>query len=341
MSVPKQVSAAAEAADKLHAEIYIQEDLKPDEDPKPDEDLKPDEDPKSKEDSKPDEDPKPDLKPVGPNETIANLSEQLRKSEARYNSLRGKYEAEVPRLLSEVESLKKQILAKPKDMDNNEINKANPPEDKRLITSAEVEEYGEEFLDVVKRTAKEEMSSTMTHLANENQHLRNRIESLDEESQSNKEEAFYAYLDKNVDNWREINQDESFVEWLDAVDELSGSTRKDLIGQAYSQLNAPRVASFFSMYGKTIATEPNSTESENPTLTEFAAPSTAPNPAQDTGGKMVVYSEGEIKKFYDDSRKGLYTHRQEEYARIEADINAAIKEGRVLPNSEIKRRMSM
>ena len=212
--------------------------------------------------------------------------------------------------------------------------------DKRLVTSAEVEEYGEEFLDVVKRTAKEEMSSTMTHLNNENQHLRGRIQSLDDESQTNKEEAFYEYLDANVDNWRDINQDASFVEWLDAADEFSGSTRKDLIGNAYSQLNAQRVASFFSAYGKGTPVA-NTTEEAQPTLKDFVAPSNTAQAPTPTEGQLVVYSESEIKKFYDDSRKGLYANRKEEYAKVEADINRAIKEGRVLPEVEIKRRMSM
>ena len=316
MPVPKQITEAANAANELHKKVYAEE-------------------------TPPVETPLEVVAPVAPvvSPEVADLQEQLRKSEARYNSLRGKYEAEFPRYTQEIESLKKQLLAKPQNIDNNTPNDAPPNTDKRLVTSAEVEEYGEEFLDVVKRTAKDEMSSTMTHLTNENQHLRGRIQSLDDESQTNKEDAFYKYLDTHVDNWREVNQDASFVEWLDVVDTFTGSTRADLISTAYSQLNAQRVASFFSAFGESSAA-PAEVEPQ-PTLQDFAAPSNTAQVVTPTEGQLVVYSETEIKKFYDDSRKGLYANRKEEYVKIEADINLAIKEGRVLPEAEIKRRMSM
>jgi len=323
MKMPKQVTKAAEDADKLRKEVYAElED-------------------ETKEKSEPETAaaPEPTAQPTKKPEEEGEL---LRKAEARYNSLRGKYDAEVPRMQKQIQDLTtslREALAKPADIDNNNPNDANPETDTRLVTNAEVEEYGEEFLDVVKRTAKEEMARTMSHLSNENQHLRNRVQSLDDESQSNREGKFYAYVDKTVDNWREINQDEGFIEWLDATDEFSGSTRSDLISNAYSQLNAKRVASFFFSYAKEQGAQ--GTPVAKPKLEDFAAPATKPPSPEGNEADVVLYSEEEIKKFYDDSRRGLYDSRREEYAKKEADINHAIREGRVMPNAELQRRMSM
>jgi len=67
------------------------------------------------------------------------------------------------------------------------------------------------------------------------------------------------------------------------------------------------------------------------TLDTLAAPgrathATDANSSQD--GKPV-YTHAEIKRFYNDVRRGAYAGRDADKARIEADMFAAQREGRV------------
>lgn len=48
-----------------------------------------------------------------------------------------------------------------------------------------------------------------------------------------------------------------------------------------------------------------------------------------TGGDTKVYTRVDVAKFFDDVRKGVYKGREQERDRIERDIFAAQREGRI------------
>jgi hypothetical protein len=52
-------------------------------------------------------------------------------------------------------------------------------------------------------------------------------------------------LDNIVPNWKAINEDPSFLGWLDEVDPLNGVTRRRLFNDAFANYDAARIANFF------------------------------------------------------------------------------------------------
>jgi hypothetical protein len=96
------------------------------------------------------------------------------------------------------------------------------------------------------------------------------------------------------------------------VDPLSGRIRQVLLNDAIQQADAPRVISFFRSYlreGGGSAHQPRQSRASAPAGTR-------------------TYSRAEIGRLYEQHRKGLLTG--EVWARQEADIFSAQREGRVL-----------
>jgi hypothetical protein len=123
---------------------------------------------------------------------------------------------------------------------------------------------------------------------------------------------------------------------------LSGRVRQQLLNEAISAADAPRVISFFRGFLQeeqaTGHIEPSPAVQQAPPprtpavdLGSLAAPGRA-RPA--TGGDASVppdkpiYSRAQVKQLYEQHRKGAYVGREAEWARLEADMFAAQREGR-------------
>src|SRR5215471_15350343 len=107
-----------------------------------------------------------------------------------------------------------------------------------MLTRQDLDNFGPELLDVAQRAAQHVMAPELQQLHDENQQLR-------EEVTRAAKTTIDQYLDANVPNWREINNDERFHQWLLMPEPYSGVIRDRLLKDAAHAANAPRVASFF------------------------------------------------------------------------------------------------
>jgi len=210
-----------------------------------------------------------------------------------------------------------------------------PQPSQPLVTQADVQTYGPELVDLIKRGATEAVAPQLTHLEKENQQLKQRIA-------REARQSVYHVLDQQLPNWKEINTSQRFKDWLRLRDIYSGEVRQTLLNRAMQAANAPSVLAFFRGFvTDEQATGQQSTVPQNQQppaprqpavqLETLSAPGRA-NPA--TGGTQVpvekpVYTRAQVAKFYADVRKGAYVGRE---AQKEADEQAYIlagKEGRV------------
>ena len=122
------------------------------------------------------------------------------------------------------------------------------------------------------------------------------------------------------DRWRKQNHDEAFLAWLDQEHTLSGERRRDILRKAESYGNADVIVNLF----KTFALEQTPGRVDEHKQLPYQNPQTrAPS------GSTKRWRREEIKAFYDACRRGEYLKKETERARIEADIIAAAREGRV------------
>jgi hypothetical protein len=226
------------------------------------------------------------------------------------------------------------------------------PEIVELLTPEEKEEWGA-VLPVMDKRFKELMPAHVHKLQSEIESLKSALQAQGQKGQQNARAALYQYMDTHpvlgtaAVDWKEINNDDDFVEWVKYPDVMSGRTRKSLLQEAYDTNDAPRFAAIFESflreagrYPAPAASRPNgngSASHEPPVsgngLERYAAPGparTAPAPSG-TPAAQEIFTTGDITRFYADKRLGKWKGREKEMEDYERRIFAASNSNRVRP----------
>lgn len=236
------------------------------------------------------------------------------KWEARYKTISGKYNAEVPRLHQQLKERDGELKSL---KDRIEMLEAASTKES-LVKPEEVQEFGEPLVDLIRRAAREEVGAKDAEI----QQLKSRVESFEVKTSANTEATFYEDLARAVPEWMAINDDPEFHKWLAEHDDLTGMQRQQILGQAEANRDANRVARFFSAFKKvqegTAAAASNTLESQ-------VAPTTSRVDAPPQGKK--IWTRAEIADFYAGDRRGAYS--EDQAAAIDNEIQLAIRERRV------------
>jgi hypothetical protein len=215
----------------------------------------------------------------------------------------------------------------------------------KLVTAQEEADFGAEFLDVVGKKAKEEVSPEIARLEAELNELRGRVGGVDSLVQMTARERMEAHLSREVPDWMELNTNPDFIAWLDLPDPYSGGIRKQLLHAAYYGNDAHRVAAFFKGFiSDEAATNParagagqtevvtlagNEPKPQKVPLETFAAPGRAKTAAAPAPAEKPFFTRAQIAKFYADIQKGEYAGRDAKRQEIEIAIFEAQRDGRI------------
>ena len=318
MSLPKQVQAQVEEAERLEALLQQQTEA-PADPPKTEEVL---------------EQPAPPVDPASPSPPPPSETTSEETWQRRYKTLQGKFNAEVPRLSSQVQDLTRQLADAQSKIDA--LAKKSEPKApaKSLVTDKDIEAFGGDLVDLVKRqaqeTAEQLAEERLSRLAEENDILRKQLTGVAERQVSNDREVYFAKLGTKVPDYEELNVDEGFIAWLEEADPLSGQARQEYLNSAFKGFDVERTAQLFNAYKATVAPSAPPAKTINRDLQRQVTPSTSKvtgptEPQQDTR----IWKQSEIAEFYADITKGKYKGEAAEQARIEAQIDQAVAEGRV------------
>jgi len=180
------------------------------------------------------------------------------------------------------------------------------------LTYEDEKNFGPELLDVATRAARHALAPELQQLHNENLALQDQLDAATKMT-------IDQFLDANVPNWRQINNDERFHSWLLLPDTYSGVIRDRLLKDAAHSGNAQRVANFFRGF-----------------LAQEGATGRAPaNPASQrtlqrtprTLSGQRIYDRSEITRMWDLRRKGAINDA--DWAKWEHELCRASAEGRV------------
>ena len=256
----------------------------------------------------------------------------------KFNSVNGRYtraQEDLRRAGSQIGAMQRQI---DELMSKVEALQSRPQEPgfERLVTEDEEKDYGADLLKVVGKRAREELLPEIAARDQEIEALKKRLDVVTNQAQTGTKAAMFAELDRAVPEWRQINQDQDFLDWLDQSDIYSGQQRRNMLTKAYNDFDAARVAAFFQGFlQEAAAVAPTSAQPEpakQPTklpLEQLAAPGRPKAAAPPSPADKPVITRQFIDKFYSDSTRGAYRGREAEYNRIEAMIFEAQQEGRV------------
>ena len=151
-------------------------------------------------------------------------------------------------------------------------------------------------------------------------------------------ERVWGQLKMEVPNWETINNSQQFLDWLEIPDIMSGVARRFGLTQAFETGDGTRVVGIFKRFieedsraRSAVPPPPNPALVDRTTLI-------APGSPRGTGGEAPnsasgkVWSEQEIDDFY--SRVQRKRINPDDAKAIEADILAAVRDGRVVPRRD-------
>lgn len=264
----------------------------------------------------------------------------------KWRTLQGMYNAEVPRLHSQNRELNgrvqqmEQLLA---SLSQQSSQPAQQTQVAPLVTENDVQEYGDS-LDVMRRVTREELYPVAQKIAQLDQIIRSlqtsvvpQVQAVAHRQAMTAEQQFWSDLSSAAPNWREINDDHAFQSWLLEIDPLTGISRQTYLEDAQRILDVRRVASFFQTWNELTGkanvaqnTRRTATASE---LERQVAPGRSKNTGTPANSNAKTYSPDDIKGFFNDVRSGKYRGREAERDRIERDIFAAQRDGRITVNA--------
>lgn len=268
--------------------------------------------------------------------------------EAKYKTLKGKYNKEIPQLQSTLREQTQQLANLQNIIASMEVaaqqqaaqqqqqtQQAPRASTGKLVTETDVEEFGEETIDLIRRAAREESEATINALNKRIAELEGQLTGTVRAVQQTERQKMYAQLDERVSNWREINRDEGFLSWLQQADPYSGVRRHALLTKAFEDNDTARVVRFFEGFlnEHAVVSEQSpahdSTRQPQVNMETLVAPGRPKNASVRAQEGKRIWTNAEIKQFYRDVQNRRFANRDKERARIEADIIAAGREGRI------------
>lgn len=266
----------------------------------------------------------------------------------KYKTLQGMYNAEVPRLHQQNREMQQriqqmeQLLASVSQQPSQSA--AQVPTTEKYVTEQDVAEYGDS-LDMMRKVSKEELHPLYQRIASLESTLKQlhssvvpQVQAVAQRQAVSAEQQFWSDLSVAVPNWREINDNDAFQSWLLDVDPLTGIARQTYLEDAQRAQDARRVANFFRTWLEISGQAPvaHSSERANSSASELekqVAPGRSRSAGTPPASKAKMYTPTDISKFFDDVRAGKYKGREQDRSRIERDIFAAQREGRIQPNA--------
>jgi hypothetical protein len=318
MALPRQVEAQLRELEALEKQLAEGQNPAPaDPEPTP---------------AEPPQDPQPqpaEPKPVEPTPTPTEPVVAEEKWEQKYKTLKGMYDAEVPRLHADLRDLKAQVDSLRKASETKPAEPAKPAAPTKLVTDADVEAFGSDLIEVQRKVAREvaaEFRGELDAMRAENEKLREQLTSTGTQVS---EASFEQRLYRMVPDFEAVNADPKWIAWLNEVDPLLRAPRSSVAQQAFNRGDAEGVAHYVAMFKQTIApVEQKADKTEE--LERQLQPNRGATSAPPTSQKGKVYTNADIEKMF---RKAtdLGTKGQVDAAKkLEAEIDAAYMEGRVI-----------
>ena len=315
MALPKAIQKQVEDADAFVAQMTGQTDnteTDPNLTQNPASDPEPQPQPISQE---------PEPKPTIPEETW----------ERKYLTLKGMYDAEVPRLHAQMRELNGQVQSLIAENATAKAQQpaAQPVSTKTLITEQDKEAFGSDLLDLIDRASEQKVAEFRSHnaqLMDEIKELKGKLGNVSERQVVSDKDRFLSQLASQVPDWETLNVDQGFLAWLAEVDPIYGLPRQVALSNAYESFDASRTAVIFNQYKSKLA--PTQQRPSQQLQSQVAPTRSRASPAPSTSaGDKPIYSQDQIANFYNEWIKGHIDN--EDAVRIEKDINAAYAEGRI------------
>lgn len=272
-----------------------------------------------------------------PAQQQASNVQQPENWEAKFHTLQGKYNAEVPRLS---ETLRQQSAEIQRLTQLVEALQAKQPEpaqqtqqpqssvDREALTAYD-EEFGK-LVDLIE-AQKAQIEALTAQLGQ----LQGNVQQVGQVQQATASEIFWGKLRAAVPDFDAVNADPAFHTWLAEPDGLSGYTRKQIGDHALGAGDHAKVAKIINEYKSQRGKQPPPPKQD---ITPDTKPGNVDAQVAQIQAPGAVYRQSEINDFYRKMQAGFpFAWRGEivkndsEASLIRVEIQKAGLEGRIAP----------
>lgn len=324
MALPKQVQLQADAVEQYDRELQEAAGQAPSE-PAPEEAQVPQptivaEPPSTPEPVAQPEPPKPQPDPW----------------EHRYKTLQGMYGS----LQTQNRDLHDQLRNLQSEVRNLQVARTEPSKTERpaLVTPKDVEAFGEDLIDVVRRAAREEFAPEREqykeYIAALEKKLTDQVGAVQEGQQRGEQDKFFDRLTQAIPNWEEIQATQDCQEWLGGRPPGSRNTWNDILRDAAARHDAQAAVEIFRAFDasrpqpqvQAAPAKPQASNELQRQVTPSKSKASAPTAAQPR-----IYAASEYEAESMKLIKLRKTNRHDEAQTLENELNAALQEGRIRP----------
>lgn len=262
-------------------------------------------------------------------DSIEEVSESFKQ---KYATLRGKYDAEVPRLHQQVKELTDQMNAIREEAHAAKKVEAEKPKEKvSYVTDADREEYGDDLIDFQRRVAKEVSQDYEERFEQQSrviQDLQSKISNTDSQVG---EVGFTQKLNALVPGFDQLDSDERWVAWLNEIDPMTRGPRRDQAQAAFNSGDAEAVAHYVSLFRGSVEPVANGKSDRQTELEKQVTPSRSASTvaSKSSNNSSKIYSEKELDRGWTKIRDLNAQGKYDDAEKLEAELTVAYMEGRV------------
>src|SRR5215831_1100191 len=175
----------------------------------------------------------------------------------KFQTLQGKYNAEVPTLRNQVAQLSQQVeqlSARPASTPEPTPAPATTPPPK-LITAEDIETYGDDLISLIRRVAVETDAGEKAKLQAEIAELRKQMTANTEQVErvqgsvtDERRATYFVELAKACPTYDAVDNSDEFKAWLLEPDDFSGIVRNEILQQRYFAFDAAGTAKIFKTF---------------------------------------------------------------------------------------------
>lgn len=270
--------------------------------------------------------PAPETAEVEPTLPVEPVAQEV-DWQQKYRTLQGMYDADVPRLHTQVKELTQQLHQMQLQM---EAKPAPTETREHLVTDADKEAFGEDLIDLQRRIAQEVAGHYDAKLSA----YESKIEALERRLLQTGDQVgtmtFEQKLHRAIPDFADIDADPRWIAWLDSISPDIRAPRRLLAEQAYKNGDIEGVVHYVNLFRSTLepAAKPDKRQSE---LNRQVAPSRAASGNASVTPQGKQYTMGQWGALYDTVAKLYAKGSGDEAQKLEAELNAAMTQGRVSP----------
>lgn len=252
----------------------------------------------------------------------------------RFDTLAGKFDAEVPRLHQQIRDQAERLAALSAQIEQP----AAAPAAGSPATQQDIDSFGEDLVDFVRRMAQEAIAAERAQLEKRFGAVAQQVEQVQTHVVKSELSSFWREVIDLVPEWPAIDASPQWIAWLDTAPDYTEVTYRQLASQAIEKGKPDKIAKLVETWRKESgqvaypggngaqppAPAPNPMPAQ-PSLSSQVAPSTVKSGSAPVSRKILTRADYEA--MYD--VRNVQRYGEKEAARLIAEADAAVAEGRV------------